>query len=244
MLAWLRRQGISVAKCTVERLMRTNGWHGARRDRQVRTTMADPAAAWAPDLVKRHFTAGRSNQLWVADFTYVPLASGFGYTAFVIDAYAGLIPGWEGSLSKQAAFVERAIRQAAVFRRQGHPLPGGAIHHFDSVGSQYTAVHFTETLLLEGLTPSVGTIGDALDKRFGGNHHKLVQNRMRPRRLAVPGRAAGQPRRPGGHHRGLGALTGNNTSRLMHRLGGRAPAEAEASYWDSVAAADSESCKR
>jgi transposase InsO family protein len=52
--------------------------------------------------------------LHVADFTYVPLTSGrFAYTAFVIDAFTGLIPGWECSLSKQTAFVESAIRQAA-----------------------------------------------------------------------------------------------------------------------------------
>ena len=58
--------------------------------------------------------------------------SGFGYTAFVIDAFAGLIAGWECSLSKETAFVERAIRQAAALRaRQGHPLGGRAIHHSD-----------------------------------------------------------------------------------------------------------------
>ena len=94
--------------------------------------------------------------------TYVPMTWGFGYTAFVVDAYAGLIPGWECSLTKDAAFVERAIRHAAAFRtRQGHPFDG-AIHHSDA-GSQYTAIHFGETLMLAGLRPSIGTVGDALD---------------------------------------------------------------------------------
>ncbi len=52
-------------------------------------------------------------------FTYVPMdGGGFGYTALVIDAFAGLITGWECSLSKETAFVERAIRQAAVLRRR------------------------------------------------------------------------------------------------------------------------------
>ena len=65
--------------------------------------------------------------------TYVPLdGGGFGYTAFVIDAFAGLIAGWECSLSKETALVERAIRQAAALRaRQGRPLGGGAVHHSD-----------------------------------------------------------------------------------------------------------------
>jgi len=130
----------------------------------VRTTVADPAHSRAPDLVKRNFTAQRPGELHVADFTYVPLdGGGFGYTAFVIDAFAGLIAGWECSLSKQTAFVEKAIRQAAALRaRQGHPIGGAAIHHSDA-GSQYTSVRFAQTLLLAGLTGSVGSVGDAYD---------------------------------------------------------------------------------
>jgi transposase InsO family protein len=132
-----QQQGIKVARCTVERLMRASGWRGVTRARTTRSTIPDPAATRAPDLVNRNFTAQRPGQLHVADFTYVPLdGGGFGYTAFVIDAFAGLIAGWECSLSKQTAFVERAIRQAAALRaRQGHPISGQAIHHSDA-GSQ------------------------------------------------------------------------------------------------------------
>jgi len=117
--------------------MRAGGWRGVTRGRTVRTTIPDPGHSRAPDLVKRDFKAERPGQLHVADFTYVPLdGGGFGYTAFVIGAFAGLIAGWECSLSKQTAFVERAIRQAAAWRaRQGHPLGNGAIHHSDA-GSQ------------------------------------------------------------------------------------------------------------
>jgi transposase InsO family protein len=134
----LNRQGIGVARCTVERLMRANGWRGVTRARKVRTTVPDPAHSRAPDLVKRNFKASAPGQLHVADFTYVPLhGGGFGYTAFCIDAFAGLIAGWECSLSKETAFVQKAIRQAAALRaRQGHPLQT-AIHHSDA-GSQYT----------------------------------------------------------------------------------------------------------
>ncbi len=130
---YLRRQGIKVARCTVERLMRAHGWRGVTRARTMRTTIPGPAHMRAPDLVRRDFTADRPGQLHVADFTYVPLdGGGFGYTALVIDAFAGLIAGWECSLSKETAFVERAIRQAATLRaRQGHPIGGPAIHHSD-----------------------------------------------------------------------------------------------------------------
>ena len=98
----LHRQGLTVARCTVERLMRANGWRGVTRARTTRTTIPDLAQTRAPDLVRRNFTADRPGQLHVADFTYVPLdGGGSGYTAFVIDAFAGLIAGWECSLSKE-----------------------------------------------------------------------------------------------------------------------------------------------
>ena len=110
----------------------------------------------------RQWRVAAPNLLEVADFTYVPMTRGFGYTAFVVDAYARLIPGWECSLVKDTGFVDRALRHAVALRtRQGHPFDD-AIHHSDA-GSQYTAIHYGEALMLEGLIPSVGTVGDALD---------------------------------------------------------------------------------
>lgn len=120
MRAHLQRQGIPAARCTAGRIMRASRWRGTTRARTVRAATPDPAASRAPDLVRRQFTAARPDQLGVADFTYVPLASGFGYTAFVIDAFAGLIPDWECSVSKRAAFAEPAIRQAVAFPRRGY----------------------------------------------------------------------------------------------------------------------------
>ncbi len=136
MWAYLQRQGIPVARCTVEKIMRAHGWRGATRARRPpRTTESDPAANRAPDLVGRRWRVAAPNLLVVADFTYVPMVVGFGYTAFVVDAYAGLIPGWECSLTKDTGFVERALRHAAAFgSRQGHPFED-AIHHSDA-GSQ------------------------------------------------------------------------------------------------------------
>ncbi len=119
--------------------MRVNGWEGVRRVRKVRTTVADPAADRAADLVQRRFRAPAPCRLLVADFTSVPMATGcFGYTAFVVEAYANRIVGWECSTSKETAFVESAIRQAAALRsREGHPLDK-VVHHSDA-GSQYTS---------------------------------------------------------------------------------------------------------
>ena len=228
MWAHLRRQGVPVARCTVERLMRQHRWRGATRARKVRTTVVDPAATRAPDLVHRCFTAKRPDALWVADFTYVPMAEGrFGYTAFVIDAFAGLIPGWQCSMSKRTELVESAIRQAAARRRrEGHPLRG-TVHHSDA-GSQYTSVHFGQPLFLEGLTPSVGTVGDALDNALAETTIGLYKTECV---------RDGSPFRTGplATLADLEEITSAwahwyNTQRLMHRLGRIPPAEAEAAY--------------
>ena len=184
----LRRQGITVARCTVERLMRASGWRGGTRGRAVRTTIGDPGHSRAPEPGQAAFPGGAAGQLHVADFTYVPLDGvGSGTPRGFWSAFAGLIAGWECSLSKQTAFVERAVRQAAALRaRQGHPLGGGAVHPLRRGVTKYTSVRFAETLLLEGLTPSVGTVGDALDNALAETTRGPVQDRVRPGQLAVP----------------------------------------------------------
>jgi putative transposase len=230
----LNRQGVTVARCTVQRLMRANGWRGVTRARKVRTTVPDPAHTRAPDLVRRNFKAARPGQLHVADFTYVPLdGGGFGYTAFCVDAFAGLIVGWECSLSKQTAFVQKAIRQAAALRaRQGHPL-GNAIHHSDA-GSQYTSVRFAETLMLAGLAGSVGSVGDAYDNALAETTIGLYKTECT--RDGSPFRA-GPIRTLADLEEATSAwVHWYNTQRLMHRLGRRPPAEAEAGYYQQAAA--------
>jgi transposase InsO family protein len=95
----LRREGTTVARCTVERLMRLRGLQGVRRGKAVRTTVPDAKAACPRDRVNRQFKADRPNQLWVADFTYVSTWQGFVYVAFVIDVFARRIVGWRVSSS-------------------------------------------------------------------------------------------------------------------------------------------------
>lgn len=227
----LRRQGISVARCTVERLMRANGWHGnVRGRRKPRTTVPDPGHARHPDLVHRDFRTHAPGRLLVADFTYVPLAGGgFGYVAFVIDAFAGTIRGWECSLVKTTAFIERAIRQAAAqLARLGHPVTTGAVHHSDA-GSQYTSVRFTETLMLAGLNGSIGTVGDAYDNALAETTIGLYKSECA---------REGSPFRDGplatlGQVEKITSAWVHwyNNDRLMHRTGLRPPAEADQRYW-------------
>lgn len=230
MWAHLHRQGIEVARCTVERLMRANGWEGVRRRKKVRTTIADPAAGRAPDLVDRQFGVDAPSVLLVADFTYVPLVSGgFVYTAFAIDAYAGRIVGWECATSKTDALVRITITQAAALRaREGNPLSGNTIHHSDA-GSQYTSVRFGETLALSGLVASIGSVGDAFDNALAETTIGLYKTEAI--RDDSPFRTG-----PLRHLGDVEALTAAwvhwyNTSRLMHRLGRIPPIECEQAYY-------------
>jgi putative transposase len=228
MWAHLNREGIPVARCTVERVMRARGWRGVTRRRRVRTTIASGAAK-APDLVNRHFTVDAPNQLFVADFTYVPLPGrGFVYTALVIDAFAGKIAGWHVTNRADATMVARALADAVeTQQRQGHPIQPGAIHHSDA-GCQYTSLVFGQHLVQAGIEPSIGSIGDAYDNALAETTIGLYKTECTP---------AGSP-----FHTGLHTLAEveaataawvhwYNTSRLMHRLGRRPPAEAEAEYY-------------
>ena len=124
----LGREGIAVARCTVERLMRQMGLRGAVRGKETRTTIADKAAPCPADQVNRQFQAPQPNALWVSDFTYVATWQGFVYVAFVIDVFARRIVGWRVSRTAHADFVLDALEQALHDRR---PVKGGLIHHSD-----------------------------------------------------------------------------------------------------------------
>jgi putative transposase len=177
---WLQLRGrkIDVARCTVERLMRILGLQGARRGKAKRTTIPDPAAARAKDLVKRNFRPLTPNRLWVADFTYVSTQVGWVYVAFVIDAYARRILGWKVSTSMSTDLVLDAINQAIFTRRrEGVKDLSRLIHHNDA-GSQYTAVRFTERLLEEGIDPSIGTVGDAHDNSLAESINGLYKTEL------------------------------------------------------------------
>ena len=126
----LRREGREVARCTVERLMRTLGLQGAVRGRPVKTTISDKATPCPLDRVNRQFQTPRPNMLWVSDFTYVATWQGFVYVAFVIDTFARRIVGWRVSRTAHAGFVLDALEQALHDRR---PVGrGGLVHHSEA----------------------------------------------------------------------------------------------------------------
>jgi putative transposase len=123
----------------------------------VTTTRRDKEARPAPDLVDRNFVASRPNQLWVADITFVPTASGFLYLAVVLDAWSRKVVGWSMANHLRTELVLDALEMAIGQRR-----PDGVIHHSDQ-GSQYTSLAFGKRCKEAGVRSSMGSVGDAYD---------------------------------------------------------------------------------
>ena len=110
----MNREGVAVARCTVEHLMRLQGLCGVRRGKVIRTKKSDTSAPCPLDLVNRQFKADRPNQLWVSDFTYVSTWQGWLFVAFVIDVFARRIVGWRVSSSMRTVFVLDALEQVLL----------------------------------------------------------------------------------------------------------------------------------
>jgi putative transposase len=159
----LRREGVDVARCTVERLMKKAGLRGAIRGRKRRTTIPDGLAERARDLVDRNFKAAAPNRLWVSDFTHVAMWSGVAYVCFAIDAFSRRIVGWKADTTMKTSLVLDTLEMALWARdHHGEPIQEGLILHSDA-GSQYT-----QRLVDAGADPF-----DRIDRRW---------LRQRPRR--------------------------------------------------------------
>ena len=157
----LRREGIEVARCTVERLMRELGIAGVAAGRKKpRTTVPDSTGSRPADLLERDFTAPAPNRRWVADITYVDTARGFAYAAFVTDLFSRKIVGWQVADHLRAGLALDAL-EMAIFSRQGQ-IGDHLVHHSDR-GVQYTSIHYTQRLEDIGAVRSVGSKGDSYD---------------------------------------------------------------------------------
>lgn len=160
----LRREGTTVGRDHVGRLMRGLGLRGAARGKTRRTTVASELSTRPADLVERVFSAPAPNRLWLADITYVSTWSGFCYTAFVIDAFSRRIVGWRVSSSLRAELALDAL-EMAIWSRRSDDL-AGLVHHSDR-GVQYLAIRYTDRLADEGAVTSVGSRGDCYDCETG-----------------------------------------------------------------------------
>src|SRR6202011_3252948 len=153
----LQEQGIRVGHKRVARLMCAAGLRGASRRKWMITTVRDPAARAAPDLVERNFIAAAPNRLWVADITYIPTWAGFLYLAVVLDVFSRRIVGWSMANHLRTELVLDAL-DMAIFRR----LPTNVVHHSDQ-GTQYTSIAFSQRCREAGIQPSMGSVGDCYD---------------------------------------------------------------------------------
>lgn len=216
----LRREGVSVARCTVARLMRLKGLQGARRGKRVRTTMPDTKAVCPQDRVNRQFQADRPNQLWVSDFTYVSTWQGMVYVAFVIDVYARFIVGWRVSSSMRTDFVLDALEQALYARR---PTRDGMLIHHSDRGSQYVSIRYSERLVEAGIEPSVGSKGDSYDNALAETINGLYKTELIHRHAPWKSKEAVELAT-------LEWVSWFNHHRLLEPIGHIPPAEAEANY--------------
>jgi transposase InsO family protein len=219
----LQREGLSMARCTVARLMKTLGLEGVVRGKRIKTTISDKGVPCPQDKVNRQFAADRPNLLWVSDFTYVATWSGFVYVAFVIDVYARRIVGWRASRTATAGFVLDALEQALHARS---PLDGGLIHHSDR-GVQYVSIKYTERLTKAKIEPSVGSVGDSYDNALAETVIGLFKTEVIHRR--GPWRSLDAV-----EYATLEWVDWFNHRRLLEPIGNIPPAEAEANYYAAL----------
>jgi putative transposase len=155
--AELADQGMHVGRKRVARLMRAADLQGVSRRKGPRTTRRQPGARPAPDLVKRDFSATGTDQLWVADISYIATWAGWLYLAVVLDAWSRRVVGWAMATHLRTELVLDALGMAISQRR-----PKAVIHHSDQ-GSQYTSLAFGKRCREVGIRPSMGSTGDCYD---------------------------------------------------------------------------------
>ena len=224
----LHRDGIDCGRDRVARLMRELGIFGATRTKSTRTTVPAKKSQPLPaDLVKRNFKAPAPNRLWVNDLTYVPIWSGFAYTAFVIDAFSQRIVGWKVSTSLETGLALDAL-DMAIWSRRGESLDG-LVHHSDR-GSQYLAIRYTARLAEAGIASSVGSKGDSYDNALAETINGLYKAELIRRR--GPWRTAAEVERATAEW-----VAWWNNQRLHGSCGRIPPAEYEANWYQQQAAA-------
>ena len=121
------------------------GVQGAkRRGKPWQTTIVDPEAQRAPDLVQRDCSAPGPDRLWVCDFTYLRCWEGRASFSFAIDVFSRMLVGWQLASHMRTDLVLDALRMALGLRRPGADVP--LVHH-SGAGSQYTSSDYTQELL-------------------------------------------------------------------------------------------------
>lgn len=172
----LRREGIDVARCTVERLMGVLGIAGVSPARKApRTTVPGGEPDRPGDQLGRDFTAAAPNRAWVADLTYVPTVPGWVYTALITDLFSRRIVGWQVAEHLRAELALDALEMAIWARSDG--LDGHLVHHSD-LGVQYTSIRYSQRLDEAGIARSVGSKGDSYDNAAAESVNSLYKKEL------------------------------------------------------------------
>jgi len=176
-----------VGRKRVARLMRQAGLAGCARRRQiVRTTVTDPEALPAPNVVARQFAVPALDRLWVGDITYVPTVEGWLYLAVLLDACSRRVVGWAMADHLRTELALEALQMAVRLRR---PTPGCLLHHTDR-GCQYTAAVYRAALADRAITCSMSRAGNCYDNAlaesfFGSLKAELLDRQVWPTRAAA-----------------------------------------------------------
>lgn len=156
--AELARRGIQTSRERVARLMRRAGLAGRIRRRFKVTTDSNHRRPVAPNRLQRGFRASSSDEVWCADITFIPTASGWVYLAAIIDIGTRLIVGWSLANHMRTSLVEDALKSALSWRAPAKEI----IHHSDR-GTQYASESYQSLLAAHGITCSMSRAGDCYD---------------------------------------------------------------------------------
>ncbi len=156
MVRHLRREGVSVGRTRVRRLMRLLGLQAIYQ--KPRTSLPNQEHKIYPYLL-RDLVVDRPNQVWCADITYIPMSRGFLYLVAVMDWHSRAVLSWRLSNTMDSGFCVEALQEALA--RYGTP----DIFNTDQ-GSQFTSEDFTGVLSEAGIRISMDGKGRWMDNVF------------------------------------------------------------------------------
>ena len=221
----LRNQGVHVGKKRVARLMVVAGLEGRCKKRWRRTTIPDPDAERARDLIQRHFgPCTEIDRRYVGDITYINTWEGWTYLATVIDLASRKVVGWALAEHMRAELVVDALDMAFAHRRPA----SGVIFHSDR-GCQYTSADYAAFARENGVVLSVGRKGECWDNAVAESFFATIKREL------IDTRA--WPTRSGLRTAIFDYIEGwYNTRRLHSSLGYLSPADYEAKIHPEPAA--------